>query len=96
MIRKFTAPQIDELKEKLGLINWSQVLVHIDVNMSYDNFIHVLKNALDECIPLEKCKFSSYRHEPRNPWVSKSLLRSINRNNNMFLYISCKSHLKIL
>ena len=84
IVRKFTTSKIDKLKGKLGSIDWAEVLAHIDVNVSYNNFIHVLKIALDECIPLERCKFSSYRHEPRNPWVSKSLLRSINRKNNLY------------
>ena len=84
IVRTFTASKIDKLKGKLGSIDWAEVLAHIDVNVSYNNFIHVLKIALDECIPLKRCKFSSYRHEPRNPWVSKSLLRSINRKNNLY------------
>ena len=84
MIRKFTIPKINKLKQKLELVNWSEVLVQNDVNTSYTKFIDVLKNALDECIPLERCKFDSYKHEPRNPWISKSLLKSINRKNNMY------------
>ena len=42
----------------------------------------ILANSFNECIPLVKCK--SHKRKPRNPWVSKSLLRSINRKNNLY------------
>ena len=83
MVRKFTPEKIQRLKEKLNSINWAEVLVVNDPNTSFNNFMHILTNALNECIPLIKCKPNPKR-QLRNPWITKSLLRSINRKNNLY------------
>ena len=45
--------------------------------------MHIIVNSLNECIPLVKCN-PNRKRQPRNPWVSKSLLRSINRKHNLY------------
>ena len=47
--------------------------------------MRILTSYLDKHIPLVKKK-SNYKKVPRLPWISKSLLRSINRKNH-FYYI---------
>ena len=83
MVRKFTPEKMQRLKEKLNSFNWAEVLVVNDPNRSFNNLMHILTNALNECIPLIKCKPNKKR-QPRNPWITKSLLRSINRKNNLY------------
>ena len=43
-----------------------------------------LNTYLDQHIPLTKVKIGQYKKEPRLPWVSKMILRSINRKNNLY------------
>ena len=83
MVRKITPEKIERLKDKLNSLSWDEVLVANDVNTSYDKFMHILVSSLNECIPLVKC-ISNRKRQPRNPWVSKSLLRSINRKINLY------------
>ena len=83
MVRKFTPEKLQRLKEKLNSFNWAEVLVVNDQNRSFNNFMHILTNALNECIPLIKCK-PNQKRQPRNPWITKSLLRSLNRKNNFY------------
>ena len=83
MVRKFTPENIERLKVKLNSLNWAEVLVVDDPNISFNKFMYILLNALNECIPLTKCK-PDKKQKARNPWVTKSLLRSINRKNNLY------------
>ena len=68
-------------------IDWSDLYVVQDTNVAYEIFINKIVTLLDTHIPLVKKKLGSYKRDPRLPWVSKSLLRSINRKNNLY-YVS--------
>ena len=52
--------------------------------MSYNNFIHILTSNLNLTIPLQKPNSRNRKRIPKNPWITKSLLRSINRKNKLF------------
>ena len=47
-------------------------------------FLDILNLQIDRHIPKQKSKGQNYKKVPRLPWVSKSLLRSINRKNNLY------------
>ena len=83
MVRKITPEKIIRLKDKLKLLDWSEVLVTNDTNTSYNNFMNILNNSINECIPYVQLK-SDNKRKPRNPWVTKSLLKSINRKNRLY------------
>ena len=83
LIRKYTPENINRLKDKLSSTNWSEVLTANDVDTSYNKFMNIFVNSFNECIPLVQCK-SNNKRKPRNPWVTKALLRSINRKNNLY------------
>ena len=48
--------------------------------------MHLCRNSMnlyDECIPLKKCT-SKYKRDPRSPWITKGLLKSINIKNKLY------------
>ena len=54
-----------------------------DINLSYENFMKTINSEIDNHIPLCNIK-NKYKQTPRLPWITKSLLRPINRNNYLF------------
>ena len=54
-----------------------------DVDEAYDKFINILTAQFDAHIPLRE-RVCNYKKEPRSPWINKSILRSINRKNNLY------------
>ena len=84
-VRKITPNKIADLKNDLSTVDWSEVYNVKDTNLSFNKFMQIINFYLDKNIPLVKKK-SNYKKVPRLPWVSKSLLRSINRKNK-FYYI---------
>ena len=62
-------------------IHWSCVYDNTDVNLPLYNFLNIFHNQLDIHIPKVKDKGTTYKKSPRLPWISRSLLRSINRKN---------------
>ena len=55
-----------------------------NVDHSFDNFMDTLTKHFENSIPLRVQKRPKYKKNPKLPWISKSLLRSINRKNNLF------------
>ena len=46
--------------------------------------MNIFNKHLDIHIPKQKSKRANYKTSPRLPWISKSLLRSINRKNHLY------------
>ena len=82
--RKITPNKLAKLKDSLSEVDWSEVYNTLDTNASYDIFMRILTSHLDMHIPVVKNKSCNYKKIPRLPWVSKSLLRSINRKNKLY------------
>ena len=76
---------ISKLKQKLSDVNWQEKLDNNDMNIDYDKFIETFDVLYDECIPLKKCT-SNRKKEPLSPWISKGLLKSINKKNKLYKY----------
>ena len=81
--RKITNENIARLDAGLDYIDWSPIYDDEDVDTCYNTFCNILNEQLDLYIPLQRDK-NNYKKSPRLPWISKSLLRSINRKNNLF------------
>ena len=83
------------LKEKLTNVDWTQVYNSPDINVSYDIFIDVFMTCVNDTIPFSKPKRSHRKKIPKSPWITKTLLRSINRKNNLYYkYITAKPQSK--
>ena len=88
--RNFTSENIQLLQEKLSSIDWSDVYNSKEnVDDSFETFLYIFNDCLNSCVPLKKYRKYDYKRVPKLPWVSKSILRSINRKNNLYVsYIS--------
>ena len=81
--RKITTENLTNLKNSLKEIDWTYVYNTSDVNLSYDYFVKTITSKIDDHIPLRNIK-NKYKRIPRLPWITPSILRSINRKNNLF------------
>ena len=90
--RRATQKNLSNLSASLNSANWSSVYNSNEINESFDNFLNVFNEHLDVHIPKQKDNRVNYKISPRLPWISKSLLRSINRKNRLYYnYKSKKS-----
>ena len=81
--RRITPNNLANFKNDLSTVDWSEVYNAENTNLSFNKFMQIITQYLDKNIPLVKKK-SNYKKVPRLPWISKSLLRSINRKNNLY------------
>ena len=72
----------------LSSLEWSSVYNTENVNASFKNFIDTFMLHLNKIIPSQNPSRSNYRKIPRAPWISKAILRSINRKIIIFIDIN--------
>ena len=83
-----------KFKQCLSNVRWGEVLDDIDVNQDYNTFVTKFQELYDECIPLKKCT-SKRKRDPKLPWITKGLLKSINHKNKLYKeYVQCPSNNK--
>ena len=76
--RKITPENLTTLQKSLAETDWSFLYNTTDINQSYEYFITTINSEIDNHIPLCNIK-NKYKRTPRLPWITKSVLRSINR-----------------
>ena len=81
--RKITNENLVRLIAHLDNIDWSPLYHDVNIDSVYDTFCNILNEQFDTYIPMQKVS-NNYKKIPRLPWISKSLLRSINRKNNLY------------
>ena len=89
--RIITEENLSNFQNSLDIADWSTVHQTQDVNVSFDNFMRIIKSNLNTHIPMKKIKLNNKR-KPRLPWISNSILRSINRKNNLFYKYKKKTY----
>ena len=89
--RIITEENLSNFQNSLDIADWSTVYQTQDVNVSFDNFMRIIKSNLNTHIPMKKIKLNNKR-KPRLPWISNSILRSINRTNNLFYKYKKKNY----
>ena len=82
-IRYLSEPDLRRLKEALTITDWYAVYNCDDVDTSFDNFMEILMVTLNS-LPTRQQNCSNYKKHPRLAWISKSLLKSINRKNTLY------------
>lgn len=77
--------KITRFKESLYQVNWSEVLDTNDVDCAYDKFIDTMLSVFNTYFPIKPQSKPNYKKLPsRSPWITRNILRSINRKNNLF------------
>ena len=82
--RRSNPENIAKLKEALIATDWSDVLLDQNVDSSFDNFFRKFILLYDENIPICKRDSGNHRKIPRMPWITRSLLKSINKKNKLY------------
>ncbi|KAK2717057.1 hypothetical protein QYM36_007262 [Artemia franciscana] len=80
--RKLDAESIESLRNQLNNINRSPCLDNQDVDQATNYFIQEFEKAFDRACPAKTSK--SRRQEPRKPWISKGIVRSIKMKNQLY------------
>ena len=77
-MRRYDKNSMEIFKNKLDFTDWSKSKNNEDPSIYYDNFIKEFADIHNSCFPLKmvKFKFTSIK-----PWVTKGILKSINRKN---------------
>ena len=81
--RLLTDGNVSKLRHKLSNIEWDNVLQGANVNDDYDIFLKTFTETYNDCIPTKKCVFNK-RKEPKSPWITNGLLKSINTKNKLY------------
>lgn len=82
--RRSNPENIAKLKEALIATDWSDVLLDQNVDSSFENFFRKFILLYDENIPICKRDSGNHRKIPRMPWITRSLLKSINKKNKLY------------
>ena len=81
--RNHSVDNINKFKKRLSEVKWQEILDNNDANDDYNTFIEQFNKVYDECIPLKKCTINRKKH-PMSPWITKGLLKSINKKNKLY------------
>ena len=83
--RKFTEENMNKLKDSLEIADWSNILRSQNADEAFNLFLEEFMTLYNRDIPIQQTPhFTQYKKTPRQPWVTKSLLRCINRKNRLF------------
>ena len=88
--RNFSEGNISTFKDRLDEFDWGNIYDMNEVNNCFDDFMDNLTNLFNECLPVRQSNQRSRKRTPRSPWITNSLLRCINRKNNLFLKYKAK------
>ena len=80
-MRRYDENSMEIFKNKLDFTDWNKSKNNEDPSIYYDNFIKEFPDIHNSCFPLKKVKFKS---KSIKPWVTKGILKSINRKNLLY------------
>ena len=87
--RHFTPDNMASLRSSLSQTDWSSIHNSHNADEAFGILNDTLISLLNEKIPLTKIKINN-KKTPRSPWLTKGILRSINRKNNFYLKYKAK------
>ena len=98
-IRDTSEKRVNEFRHKLENTNWDfsdQANNANDPNTAYNIFIDKYTGLFDACFPFKTIKGKAL-NSFRKPWLTKSLLKSINKKNKLYKqYLRHRSNEKLL
>lgn len=95
-IRDTSKKRVNEFRHKLENTNWDfsdQANNANDPNTAYNIFIDKYTGLFDACFPFKTIKGKAL-NSFRKPWLTKSLLRSINKKNKLYKQYLCIDQMK--
>ena len=99
LLSEIPVRRVNEFRHKLEDINWDffdQANNANDPNTAYNIFIDKYTGLFDTCFPFKTIKGKAL-NSFRKPWLTKSLLRSINKKNKLYKqYLYHRSNEKLL
>ena len=99
ILSEISARRVTEFRHKLENTNWDfsdQANNANDPNTAYNIFIDKYTGLFDACFPFKTIKGKAL-NSLRKPWLTKSLLRSINKKNKLYKqYLRHRSNEKLL
>ena len=81
--RGLNSAKIENIKEKLGQVNWDEMLLDKSTDGSFDTFHQVLTNTMDEVAPYHTVRISQKRIR-RDPWISMGLLKCLRKQHSLY------------
>ena len=88
--RKFSNDNIELFIENLNNLDWSDLYSLTDVDNAFNEFMSIITTLYDQCLPLTKINSRNRKRNAKSPWITPSLLRSINRKQNLYLKYKAK------
>ena len=73
---------LEKFNEILSNTNWSSLINEDDPNEAYNNFISEFSRIYEVCFPLKIIK-GKQMNKIYSPWLSRGLLKSINKKNSL-------------
>ena len=93
-VRNTNPKNVAKFRDALIATDWSKVVLDSSVDSSFDKFLKKFLMLYDEHIPLRKWGGGNRRKKPQMPWMTRSLLKSINKKNKLYYkYKTTKSEL---
>ena len=80
-VRIFSDTNIEKIKDKIAVINWSHVLNHECGNINCLEFYNYIGEIYSDSFPLVHVSKKRYKDKP---WVTKGILTSIRRKNRLY------------
>ena len=83
--RNLSHVNIERFRQSLISTDWSEIYNCQNVNDCYNRFLEIFDDLYNLYIPICIPLRSNYKKVPRLPWVTKSLLKCINRKKQIVL-----------
>ena len=83
-IKHLNPKNIASLNKELAKIDWNTIFSSNDVEFTYDTFLTRFKQSFDNICKVEVSANRKKKNIPRQPWITRSLLKCINKKNKLY------------
>lgn len=81
--REFKQQNITNFQNKIQQCDWKETIQANDPNLAYESFLKTFSDIYSTCFPV-KCIQGKPLKKILNPWMTKGLLKSVNRKNRLY------------
>ena len=87
-VRQVNDKAISTFNEELSQQDWNHIIGIKDVNVAYDNFIHIFTNLYNKHCPVKKLCFNDGKVVTK-PWITKGLAKACKKKNRLYKDFLC-------